>query len=100
MLQNTSFKCPACGKNAVILLIGYVNVLIFAFTNGVKCRECKSQLEIIKGTKRLLITCAITSWVLAGVVTSVLPHAGVTFFIICIWIPIIFDRRFFAKKNG
>ncbi len=87
--------CPSCEKNAVPTVYGLINVFMLLFSGSIKCRSCKIALKLIKGTKRLLIVCALVGWLFGILFASVQPGLGAILFFLFISIPALMNRRFF-----
>jgi len=98
--MDQSFICPVCKKKAVPLLYGIINILRILFGTSLKCGHCKTELQLIKGTKRLLILCALLGW-LVGVIVSGKYQiiSGSAIFILFISAPALMNRKFFEKSN-
>ena len=97
--MDQSFTCPSCGKKAVPIWFGIVNVMMLLCSPFLRCGHCRTKLKLIRGTKRLLILCAVVGWFFGVIVAETFQSiAAAAVFFLTISIPAILNRRFFDIK--
>ena len=100
MASRSSFSCPNCHEDAIGIL-GIINLARTLFTIT-KCRNCGCQLQVIEGTKKLILTSILIGFVVDSILSSVFPGVSTYFhvlFFLIVLAPFFFKRKLFRLKK-